>query len=280
MNSSNLLREFQIGISSHLKCILRQDISRQAFELQGKLNCILYLKTRTTEKANWGITDKVLSKLKNQNKPWFIVLLSLKPYTGYLLSESDVDYFILNYWQLNQDGDYKTKTTFSREKWFYSFDKLQLMIENFINSTITTDKLLSAAINKEEQIGSKTSFESKQHFDLKNFIASNPSILGLSNIKKTHIEYSYPSGDRVDVAFELMNNDWSVVEIETEGLSETIVGLFQAIKYKSLQEAVLKAKGFDRAVTGYLVALDIPPETKRLAGILNIKTYEVKEERI
>ena len=72
-----------------------------------------------------------------------------------------------------------------------------------------------------------------------------------------------------------MNQDWAVVEIELKGLSETIVGLFQVIKYKSLHQALLKIKGNQSKVTGYLVAYDIPSETKKLADILSIKTFKV-----
>ena len=280
MNSSEFLKEFRFEISNQVSCLARPDISRQAFELQGIFNCILYLKTRTTEKANWGITDKVILKLKNQNNPWFIILLSLKPNTGYLLSESDVDYYIKNLWHLNQDGDYKTATSFSNDKWFNTYDQLLSKINSNLNQQSSIDDILINTIREIRKKSNNKSAESLQHKNLKELIASNPSLIDLNDVIKTHIEYTFPSTDRVDIAFELDNDNWAVVEIELNGLSETIIGLFQAVKYKSIQEAVLKVKGLESIVTGYLVAFNIPPKTKMLAEILDIKTYEISEDKL
>ncbi len=65
------------------------------------------------------------------------------------------------------------------------------------------------------------------------------------------------------------------MEIELQGLAQTLVGLFQSVKYKALQEAVLKSKNWQGSVDGALVAKSIPDEVKSLAGILGIRTFEV-----
>ena len=58
-------------------------------------------------------------------------------------------------------------------------------------------------------------------------------------------------------------------------MSETIIGLFQAVKYKALQKALLLSKELDCDVFGCLVAISVHQETKRLAGIFRIKTFEI-----
>jgi hypothetical protein len=55
----------------------------------------------------WGVTKNVIDRLKNQNLPWYVILLFLSHESGYLLSMGDVNYYIKNVWPLGADGDYK-----------------------------------------------------------------------------------------------------------------------------------------------------------------------------
>ena len=90
------------------------------------------------------------------------------------------------------------------------------------------------------------------------------------------IEYSYPTGDRVDVAFETTTNNWIVVEVELYGLSQTLIGLFQTVKYRALQQALLISKNLEGTVEGVLVANSIPSQVKYIAELLSIKFFEIE----
>jgi len=82
-------------------------ISRQVFEITGSKNCLLYVKSRSAHPFKWGATANVIDRLKNQEIPWFLILLFLSHETGYLLSSNDVNYYIKSVWPLAADGDYK-----------------------------------------------------------------------------------------------------------------------------------------------------------------------------
>ncbi|HUU30148.1 MAG TPA: hypothetical protein VM123_20280 [archaeon] len=277
MTSSEILKNFKNDVSIFLNCQIDQSVSKQAYELSGSINCLLYVKTRSTERANWGITASVIDRLKKSNKPWFVVLLSINQNNGYFLTEKDIDFFISNnLWKKNEDRDYKTSTSFSSDKSFNSLKHFALLLEKNINQERNIDDIISETIRISQEERTKKSVESTRHKKLKKLIADNPKLIGLTNIKNTYMEYSYPSGDRVDIAFEFINGNWSVIEIELSGLSETVTGLFQTIKYKALQTALLKTKGIKGEVSGYLVANYIPKETKEFAKLLDVKAYEIQ----
>ena len=117
--------------------------------------------------------------------------------------------------------------------------------------------------------------ESLRHKELKEYVASHPELIGLPQITSSFIEYPFPSGDKVDIAFDLSDNKWVVVEIEIEGSTENLIGVFQVVKYRALQQAVLQAQEIIGKVEGILVAHSIPEEIKRLAKILNINCFEL-----
>jgi hypothetical protein len=76
--------------------------------------------------------------------------------------------------------------------------------------------------------------ESAAHRLLKLYVAGHPLQLGFSQEAEAHVEYSFPTGDRVDVLFENHRPDRTVVEVEVEGERNVCVGILQAIKYRSL----------------------------------------------
>jgi hypothetical protein len=72
---------------------------------------------------------------------------------------------------------------------------------------------------------------------LKLYVASHPLEFGLSAAAVAHVEYSFTTGDRVDVMFENHLPDRTVVEVEVEGERQLCIGIHQAIKYRSLAAA-------------------------------------------
>jgi hypothetical protein len=79
--------------------------------------------------------------------------------------------------------------------------------------------------------------ESAAHQLLKLYVANHQTAFGLSADATPHVEYSFATGDRVDVMFENHQPDRTVVEIEVEGERNICVGILQAIKYRSLAAA-------------------------------------------
>lgn len=85
--------------------------------------------------------------------------------------------------------------------------------------------------------------ECEDHRQLKHYVANNPKIIGLRGFGKGSTEYCFPSADRIDVVF---SNGERWVGVEVKGPSsppdDIIRGMFQAVKYSALREAVLKSK--------------------------------------
>ena len=139
--------------------------------------------------------------------------------------------------------------------------------------------LIQEAIQKTEVTHKKTKTsqggESLAHKELKEYVASHPEKIGLPQNALPSIEHSFPSGDRVDIIFDLGNNKWTVVEIELEGLTQNFIGLFQVVKYRALQQAILKTQEITGEVRGHLVAYSIPDEIKKYAKLLDITTIEL-----
>lgn len=76
--------------------------------------------------------------------------------------------------------------------------------------------------------------ESKAHLDLKLFVAQNPELVGLTNEFNPILEYIFPTGDHVDVLFDGPDGCRAVVEVEIHDETNLIIGVYQAIKYRTL----------------------------------------------
>jgi hypothetical protein len=256
----------------------RTSISRNVFELSGSINCLLYVKAIAHFPYKWGVTANVVNELKRQTIPWIVVLLFESHEQGYLLSSPDVEYYILNIWPIGRDGDYKPAAAGSylaKNRPFSRIDEFLAQLNSIIIKPFSIESALEEAKKEVERVTRLGIGESDVHKNLKNYVARYPNCIGLNKVLSVSIEYLFPSGDRVDIAIESVNNQWTVVEIEIEGLTQTLTGLFQAIKYKALQDAVLKSRNIQGSVEGILVAKSIPLEIRSLAKILDVKTFEV-----
>ena len=68
---------------------------------------------------------------------------------------------------------------------------------------------------------------------LKEHLAANPSQLS-EGLRDARIEYSFKSGDRVDILLEDSSGNPVTVEVETHISPGNYVGVWQAVKYKHL----------------------------------------------
>jgi len=141
------------------------------------------------------------------------------------------------------------------------------------------DKLRSAVeLAKKANRSRSGSGESEAHKALKNLIAQDPELIGVTGVTSFEIEHKYPSGDRADLLLESDGSRWTVVEVELEGLVQTVTGLFQAVKYRCLHEAVLCTEKRQGSVSAILAARAIPSEVMKLARMLGVKAVEVPNQ--
>lgn len=283
MNGNQLVKELIDELSKVRNInITPSNISRmrKVFQLSGRINSLIYIKSIANYPYRWGITKNTVDKIIEQNIPWSIILLYKTHQTGFFIPSNE--YFKRvnkSLWPFHQ-GDYKItkgKSLVGVPK-FSTIDELVNFLLNQ-SSELLIDDLIQKAIQETEvnQIISTNSKsgESILHKKLKEYVASQPELLGLPKESLSFIEYPFPSGDRVDVAFNFNDNKWVVVEIELEGEIQNFIGLFQVVKYQALLQAVLRTQKLKGEVGGYLVANSIPEKIKNLANILNIKTKEL-----
>ena len=250
------------------------------YSLNGSLEGYVYLKAIATYPHRWGITRNTINKLERSKEPWSIILLYDSDHTGYVISSVEYrDRVAGNLWPFHQ-GDYKITEGKSLKAipHFTTVEQLLSLLDLELTKHITVEKAIEQAKKQAQRIRKQGAGESASHKALKTYVANNPACLGLNNVISTHQEYAFPSGDQVDVAFESQSNDWTVVEIELQGLAETLIGLFQCVKYKALQEAVLKSQKQVGSVNSVLVANSIPREVRSIAELLDIKIFEIQIE--
>ena len=141
-----------------------------------------------------------------------------------------------------------------------------------------SDDEVRSAVKLAENWRRSGSGESEAHNALKNQIAQDPNLIGVTAVISFDIEHQYPSGDRADLVLESDGSRWTVVEVELEGLVQTVTGLFQAVKYRCLQEAVLCTNKRQGSVSAILAARAIPSEVIKLAHMLSVKAVEVPNQ--
>jgi len=133
-------------------------------------------------------------------------------------------------------------------------------------------------LNKELQNAKKYKSvgESIHHKKLKEFIANNPSVLGLKNIEKGKTEYSLPSADKIDVVFD--DNGLRIgIEVKSfiSDVSDILRGLFQCVKYKYLIEAEQTIKDeFPNSKVILAIQCKLPKELQPVKNLLGIEVIE------
>lgn len=82
--------------------------------------------------------------------------------------------------------------------------------------------------------------EGKAHKELKEYIYNHPNAVGLKDVVRAKIEQLLPSGDKLDVYFELANGTVVAVEVKSSISDDADItrGIFQCVKYKAILEAL------------------------------------------
>ena len=123
--------------------------------------------------------------------------------------------------------------------------------------------------------------ESAAHILLKLYVAANPSMCGLSESAEAYVEYSFVTGDRVDVMFKNHLPDRTVVEVEVEGSNNICIGVQQAIKYRSLAAVDAGYPLATSRVRSLVVAYETDyPNAVELADRYDVSLMSVDAEKI
>lgn len=123
--------------------------------------------------------------------------------------------------------------------------------------------------------------ESAAHRMLKLYVADHPLEFGMSATAIPHVEYSFATGDRVDVMFKNHLPDRTVVEVEVEGEQQLCIGIHQAIKYRSLAAADAGFPLLTSRVRSLVVAYSVEyPKARELAERYEIPLLAADRETV
>ena len=180
--------------------------------------------------------QKVLDELASRSGSAIPTLNSLCKNAKTMLPSEGFDYVIEKYNEL----DDKAKRVFidgldsqavSYQRWDWVLKELGLQeIRPFTEEDI-------------EKIKHPNCFgggEGKEHKDLKEFIFQHPESVGLKNVVFKEIEHELPSGDRLDIYFELSDRTHIAVEVKPSISLDSDIsrGIFQCVKYSAVMDAL------------------------------------------
>ena len=149
--------------------------------------------------------------------------------------------------------------------WDWVLDQLELK-----EATPFSDEQLEAIKKTCQNYGSG---EGKEHKALKEYILKHPERLGYSDIVFAETEHILPSGDRLDVYFELSDGDHVAIEVKPSISTDQDItrGIFQCVKYYAVMEALRTIECKDYEIEVILVsAATLSSQNKSLAVELDI----------
>lgn len=115
--------------------------------------------------------------------------------------------------------------------------------------------------------------EGKAHKELKEYIYNHPNVIGLKDIVRANIEHHLPSGDKLDVYFELADGTIVAVEVKSSTSDDADItrGIFQCVKYKAILEAlkIIDPKVNEIKVI-YITARELSDVHHRLVSTLSV----------
>lgn len=141
------------------------------------------------------------------------------------------------------------------------------------------DLMPEVEIAAPERGGWSTEGESEQHKNLKQYISEHPEALEFDpdEVTTNKVEYLFASADRADVVIGEGNYLWGI-EVKSCISNEQDLnrGIFQAVKYRALLRAELKAQGLPPTAYGLLVVeRELPVRLQNLAEMLDVSVYVV-----
>lgn len=151
-------------------------------------------------------------------------------------------------------------------KWNWVLDQLGLQ-----PTKIFTEKEL-------EQLGTHYGGgEGEEHKALKKYICQHPECLNYKDVVFAETEHPLPSGDSLDVYFELSDGKHVAIEVKPSIAPDQDIarGIFQCVKYNAVMDALRKieCKGYEIEVL-LVTAGNFSSQNKVLAEELDVKYVE------
>ena len=119
--------------------------------------------------------------------------------------------------------------------------------------------------------------EGTEHKALKDYIFSHPEVLGYKDVIDSQKEYVLPSGDKIDVFFELEDDTHIGIEVKSSISPDEDVarGVFQCVKYYAVMDALrtLESKNYEIEVL-LVTQNSLSHKNKVLCNELNIDYIE------
>ena len=131
------------------------------------------------------------------------------------------------------------------------------------------EKQLEVFRNKQFNYGG----EGQEHKTLKKYVYEHPESINMNNVAVKETEYVLPSGDRLDVYFELKDRTHVAIEVKpsTSLEPDIIRGIFQCVKYQAVMDALKMIECEDHRIKVILlVARKLVYHEKLLAEELGI----------
>lgn len=156
-------------------------------------------------------------------------------------------------------------------KWFKVLDRLGIEPIN----DFTQQEIEAITQKPKDRIGGG---EGSAHRELKNRICNQPEIIEVYNVKHAATEEVLPSGDKLDVYFELDNGDIVAVEVKsaTSDDDDHKRGIFQCVKYQAVLEAMQSIRKTGNNITVILVTeTELSTLNEKLAKQLKINNRVV-----
>ena len=115
--------------------------------------------------------------------------------------------------------------------------------------------------------------EGEEHKAVKEFIRKHPESLGYSDVVLAETEHILPSGDRLDVYFELSDGTHVAIEIKPSISPDQDItrGIFQCVKYHAVMEALRTIECKDYEIEVLLVSVStLSSHNRTLADELDV----------
>jgi hypothetical protein len=124
--------------------------------------------------------------------------------------------------------------------------------------------------------------ESEAHRRLKLYVARRPDLLSLRATAGAEIEHRFITGDTVDVLFRNHDPLRTVAEIEIAGTENIVIGVHQAIKYRSLAAAESQIRLDDPdELAAYVVSYEKAGQRAYdFAGSYNVELVTVDRQEV
>ncbi|MFC2021636.1 hypothetical protein ACFLTR_00250 [Chloroflexota bacterium] len=116
--------------------------------------------------------------------------------------------------------------------------------------------------------------ESEEHRRLKEYVASNPSIiLGEQGLETVEVEYGFPCGDRADIVLKDVDGNIIGAEIEIDVDNTQLAGVLQAIKYRYMLALMEERKNFE--TRAFLIAKSVSKDMVDLCEKYEVECFIV-----